>query len=259
MLTWFLRRIGKRLAVGDLLDFVGAFRSPCRGVYDSWDEARQAIPKGQKVGYDHSEMAPLYLEYTEKLRPSDYAVLFWMKPITKDCSSVFDLGGNIGLQCYSFEKYLGYPADLRWIVCDLPEIARFGKELAAKRNMNRLSFTDKYEDADGADILLTVGTLSFMETDLSSIISKLQTKPKHIFVNRIPLCDGNTFYTVRNLAPIMAVYRIFNRQEFIDSILVHGYEMVDVWNILEATLTIPFRSDKAVRSYSGLYFRLKTG
>lgn len=203
-------------------------------------------------------MADLYLEYTEKLRPSDYAVLFWMKPIIRDCSSVFDLGGNIGLQCYSFEKYLGYPPNLQWIVCDLPVIVSFGKELAAKKSMNRLSFTHEYGDANGTDILLTVGTLSFMETELSSILSTLHTKPKHIFVNRIPLYDGKTYYTVRNLSPIMAVYRIFNRKEFIDSVLAHGYEMVDVWNILEATCTIPFRADRAIHSYSGLYFRLKT-
>ena len=52
----------------------------------------------------------------------------------------------------------------------------------------------------------------------------------------------------------MAVYRIFNRKEFIDSILAHGYQLVDDWKILEGTCVLPFRPDKAVSAYSGLYF-----
>lgn len=263
MLTWFLRRMGKRLALGDLLDFAETFRSPCRGVYDTWEEAQRALPQAATVGYDHSEVAPMYLEYTEKLRPSDYPVLFWMKSAIGESSSVFDLGGNIGLECYSFQKYLSYPNDFRWIVCDLPEITRFGREFAQKRNMNRLVFTQDYQDADRTDILLTAGSLQCMETDLSAILSTLRCKPTHLLINRVPLYDGESFYTVRELAVrdlprIMFTYRVFNRNEFINSILANGYQLRDSWTISEGNCLIPFRPDKSVRTYTGLYFRLST-
>ena len=263
MLTWFLRRMGKRLALGDLVDFADTFRSPCRGVYDTWEEAQRAVSQARKMGYDHPEVAPMYLEYTEKLRPSDYAVLFWMKSVISESLSVFDLGGNIGIECYSFEKYLNYPRGFRWIVCDLPGITRFGKELAEKRNVSRLTFTQDYQDADGTDILLTAGTLQCMETDLSAILSKLRSKPGHLLVNRIPLYDGKSFctvreLTVRDLPTIMLVYRVFNRNDFINSILANGYQLIDSWNISEGNCVIPFRPDKSVRAYTGLYFRLNT-
>lgn len=258
MLSWQIRGLAKRLALAKLLDFAETFRSPCRGVYDSWEQAQLAIPKGRKVGYDHPEMASLYLEYMDKLRPSDYPVLFWMKAAISESSSVFDLGGNIGLEFYSFDKYLDYPDNLQWTVCDLPEITRFGGKLAEERKASRLRFTQAYEDADGADIFLTVGTISFMQTDLSSILSKLQAKPRHLLVNRAPLYDGKTFFTVRSLPPIMAVYRVFNKKEFVDSILANGYRLIDEWKIPDGTVVIPFRPDTGVSAYSGLYFRLET-
>jgi putative methyltransferase (TIGR04325 family) len=255
MLVWEIRAMAKRLAIGKLLDFAATFRSPCRGVYETREEALQAIPRGREIGYGHSEMASLYLEWTDKVRASDYPVLFWIKSAISEASSVFDLGGNIGLEFYSFAKYLHYPAHLRWTVCDLPEITRFGAQLAQQRSAKSLSFTESYSDADGADILLTAGTLSFLETDLSSILSKLHRKPKHLLVNRVPLYDGKTFYTVRNLPPIMAVYRIFNRKDFVESILASGYRLVDSWDIPEGICVIPRRPDRGVRAYTGLYFR----
>ena len=256
MLTWRLRRLGQRLALARLLDFAGTFRSPCRGVYATWEDARSAIPNDRKMGYDHPEMTSLYMEYLDKVRPSDYPVLFWMKSAIGEVSQVFDLGGNLGLAFYSFKKYLDYPDDLQWTVCDLPEIIGLGSKLAKDRNAERLKFTQAYEDADGAGIFLTAGTLSFMETDLGTILSQLQVKPRHLLINRAPLYDGETFYTLRYLPPIMAVYRVFNKTQFIDSILVNGYRLVDEWKIPDGTLVIPFRPDKAVKAYTGLYFRL---
>jgi putative methyltransferase (TIGR04325 family) len=254
-----VRRAAKRLRLDDLYDFVGTLKSPFHGVYDSWDEARRAIPEGRQAGYDHPEAASMYMEYTERLRLSDYAVLFWMESAIAASSSLFDLGGNVGLACYAFEKYLNYPKFLRWVVCDLPEISSFGKQLAQERNMTRLEFTENYQNADGTDILLTAGTLQCMETSLSTILSQLQNKPKHVLVNRLPLFDGKPFFTVRELPSVTLVYRVFNREEFVGSIEANGYQLIDSWEISEpscGTCIIPFHWDKAIRAYSGLYFRL---
>jgi putative methyltransferase (TIGR04325 family) len=259
MMTWLPRRAAKLLRLNKLYGLIGTFGSPFRGVYESWEEAREAIPTGQKIGYNHPEMASKELQYTKHLRLSDYAALFWMNTAIMESSSVFDLGGNIGVACYAFENYLRYPTYLRWIVCDLPEIMRFGKELAQERNMTRLVFTESFREAEGADILLTAGTLQCMETSLSSILAQLRDKPKHLLVNRLPLYDGKAFCTVRYLPPVVLIYRVFNRKEFVDSIYKHGYQLIDSWEISEPTsgiCVIPFRPDKAVQAYSGLYFRL---
>jgi putative methyltransferase (TIGR04325 family) len=252
------RQVAKRLRLDRLYDLVGTFRSPFHGIYESWNEAERAIPKNRKLGYNHREVASMYLEFTQKLRLSDYAVLFWMKSAICENSRVFDLGGNIGLECYSFEKYLNYPSQLQWIVCDLPEITDFGKRLAQEKNMSRLQFTQDFQAADGADILLTAGTLQCMETSLSSILSKLERKPKHLLINRLPLYGGKSFFTLRELPPVILIYRVFNRDEFVESIRSNGYELIDSWSIAEplcGTCVIPFHWDKMIQAYSGLYFR----
>jgi putative methyltransferase (TIGR04325 family) len=256
--TWRIRRAAKLLRLDELYDAIGTLRSPFRGVYDSWEEAKRAIPGGRKIGYDHPDAASMYLDFLDKIRLSDYAALFWMKSAIVESTCVFDLGGNVGLECYAFEKYLRYPGNLRWIVCDVPEVTRLGRKLAQERNMTRLTFTDDYRLADGSDILLTAGTLQCMETDLSEILSQLSRKPRHLVVNRVPLFDGKAFCTVRDLLPVMLVYRVFNRVEFIESIQANGYKLIDAWEIVEpacGAFVIPFHADKTIRNYSGLYFR----
>jgi len=53
-------------------------------------------------------------------------------------------------------------------------------------------------------------------------------------------------------------YHVFNRREFIGSILEQGYELMDSWGISEphsGTLLIPFHPERSLHSYTGLYFR----
>jgi putative methyltransferase (TIGR04325 family) len=252
-----VRRAATLLAVPSLYELVGSFRSPFRGVYGSFDEARKSIPANRKVGYDHAETAAMYIGYAQTLRLSDYPVLFWMRPAIEQAASVFDLGGHVGLACYAFEKYLPYPPGLRWMVCDLPEIRRAGERIAAERNANRLSFTGDFLAADGADILLTAGTLQCMEISLASILSQLRRRPKHLLVNRLPLYDGQPFATVQDIGPVMIPYQIFNRQQFIDSVCGLGYRLIDAWQISEplcGMCVIPFHSERSLSAYSGLYF-----
>lgn len=254
-----IRSTAKKMGLRELYEFVGNFASPFRGVYDTWEEAREAIPESRKVGYNHPEMASKDMHYAHQMRLSDYAAMFWMKSAISKGSSVFDLGGNIGLACYAFEKYLNYPSELRWIVCDVPEVIRLGRELARQRHMTRLDFTDNYRAADGADILLTAGTLQCIRTPLSEILGYLQAKPKHLLINRTPLYGGKSFFTIRGLPPVTLVYCVFNRKEFIDSVLAHGYQLIDSWDISEPACglcVIPFHPERSIRSYSGLYFRL---
>jgi putative methyltransferase (TIGR04325 family) len=258
MPSGFMRRAAKKMGLRNLYEFVGKFATPYRGVYTSWEEARRAIPKRRMIGYDHAETVRLEADFIDTLRMSDYAAMFWMKPAISQSSSVFDLGGNIGMACYAFEKYLNYPVHLRWIVCDVPEVIRFGRELARQRKMTRLVFTDNFQDADGTDILLTAGTLQCMESSLSAILLRLNKKPEHLIINRTPLYDGESYFTTRELPPTILIYRVFNRKEFIGSIETLGYQLVDTWEIAEPTsgsVIIPFHPERTIKTYSGLYFK----
>src|SRR5229473_2757336 len=102
-----------------------------RGVYDSFTEAIRAAPKTYGIGYNHPEAGKLYLDLIGHVWPSDYPVLFWLQSLLPTSSRLLDLGGNIGLHFYAFQKYLQYPPGFEWQICDLPEITVAGVEVAA--------------------------------------------------------------------------------------------------------------------------------
>src|ERR1700733_1930234 len=116
-----------------LHEFVTTFRGPFHGVFDSYDAAVRAIPEGVRVGHDHADMVRMYMHTLERGRPSDYPVLFWLSRILTECTSVFDYGGHVGMSYYRFSRYLTYPKDLQWRICDMPKITKAGEEIARER------------------------------------------------------------------------------------------------------------------------------
>jgi hypothetical protein len=74
-----------------------------RGVYPSYEEAAASIPASTKAGYDHSESAVMYAEIREQVRPSDYAMFYWLRPLLPEVRRLFDLGGNLGRSYFPSE------------------------------------------------------------------------------------------------------------------------------------------------------------
>ncbi len=235
----------------------------CRGVYSTFAQALQAIPPGAKGGYsqpeilNHASVAKLTSGWeADVFKPSDYPVVFWLgSAFAQGSKTVFDLGGNVGHAYYTYKKFLQYPLSLRWIICEIPEVVTAGIELASKGDNPGLSFTEAFTDADGADILLTSGTLQYIETSLAQMLGKLKIKPKHITIDQVPFYDGKTYITLQNIGYTICPYKIQNRTEFIDSLIAIGYELVDTWK-LDRLCTIPFHSKKNVSNYWGFYLKL---
>jgi len=48
---------------------------------------------------------------------------------------------------------------------------------------------------------------------------------------------------------------VFNRREFIDSVCVVGYELIDSWAVPSHSGRIPFHPEASFPAHSGLYFR----
>src|SRR5271166_4616588 len=160
------------------------------GIYDSVQQAVSAIPKNSLRGHDHPELADRHTSDIGRIWPSDYAVLFWLRSLLQRRWQVFDLGGSVGLSFYGFAKYLQFPKDLTWKVCEVPAVACCGTKLAALRNATGLSFTSRIEDMDGVDILLASSSLQFLEAPLWQWLSQLISPPSHLLINRTPLCEG---------------------------------------------------------------------
>jgi putative methyltransferase (TIGR04325 family) len=194
-----------------------------RGIYENFETAEAAVPKSKKLGYDHPDLAQAYLEeFGSYIGYYDYPVLLWLQKLIKDGINVFDFGGNIGTHFYGYERYLSYPSHLSWTVCELPEIIKAGETLAAKQGRSELEFTTKFSKANGADIFLASGVIQYVK-DLSEKLAELNNPPQHLLINRIPLCEGQTFVTLQNGGMVAYPVQVSNRKQFIQSLENIGY------------------------------------
>lgn len=242
-----------------LIDLVrcGLLRSTTyRGHYSTYLEAQSAAPKARKLSYDHEEAAELFIDDVDSLRikTSDYPTIYWLQRIIRDGSRVFDWGGNLGRSYYPYQRYISYPQDFDWLICDVPEVIRAGEELARRRHTPHLRFTDRPEDCDGCEILLAFGSLQFIERSLQSLLVSLSKKPAHLLINRTPVHPHKNYYTLQDVGPVLAVYHVFSEDDFLRSIESCGYRLLDRWSCHGTKVRVPFYSEGAIEEYSGFYF-----
>jgi putative methyltransferase (TIGR04325 family) len=224
-----------------------------RGVYDSFAEACANAPKSVSLGYDHEEIALGYKD--QRFIASDYPAAFWLREALRDGSTVFDLGGSVGTSFYEWENYFDYPHDVRWLICELPSVARAGEQLAQERRENRLHFTSRFDEADGANCLLASGCLQYIETSIADSLKRLAHPPQHLVLNRLPLHSRRECVTLQNIRWAVSPYRVFQRDHFIGELEALGYVVVDAWAVPDHSCWIPFYPENSVESYSGLYLR----
>ncbi len=230
----------------------------CRGVFQTFQEARSAILPGRLVGYDNPAAATLYADRGDCVLPSDCTVCSWLGQLLADHRSVFDFGGNLGRLYFAFQQRLSFPPDMRWLICDVPAVVRVGREAALRRYATQLAFTTEFGLAGGFEILLTAGALQYVEQELAQLLSSLSNKPRHLLINRVPLSDRPTCFTVQDIGPVCCPYRIANRAEFLRSLHRLGYTVVASWLCPERKCRILFHPSRRVDAYSGLYLRLSS-
>jgi putative methyltransferase (TIGR04325 family) len=238
-------------------EFGSTLHSNFRGVYDTMDQARAAVPRSKPLGYDNPQAAQMYSDAI-LVRPGDYPTVLWLGKALTEGSKVFDIGGNIGISFYAYQKYLSYPRHLRWIVYDVPAVIAAGNDFARGRPSCGLTFTASLDECKGSDVILAAGSLQYIDWDLSRILPKFVMLPKHLLISRTPFYAGPSYFTLQNIGPSICPYRIFNRDEFVQSICGLGYELVDWWLAPDLSCRIPFHPSRTVHTYSGLYFRTKT-
>jgi putative methyltransferase (TIGR04325 family) len=236
----------------------------CREVFASYAAAKKAIPERDVIGYNqpnfYSSSPQENIKNMEIIatlnKPIDYPVLVWLREAFTDSSNVFDLGGNTGFGYYGYQKFMPFPAGLKWQVCDLPEAVKAGREILNHIDSPGLSYTTQAADAEGSDIFITCGTLQYVEPSLGDLLGQLTTLPRHLIIHHVPLYDGEEYFTWQNLLESYVPYKIQNRDRFIASLTDLGYELIDSWEV-DRTCRIPFHPERFVRAYHGFYLRLK--
>ena len=260
------RTINRIPVVSDYYNYYWSFPrriTAYRGVYNTFSEALESLPSSSRISHNQADIHEnsAIAELTScrklgKLDSIDTPLIPWLKLAFNDSSTVFDLGGNVGVSYYAFKQHLYFPENLRWTVCEVPEIAKAGEKIAEENNSLELSFTTEFTEADGTDIFLSCGTLQYIEPSLSELLTQLKKKPKHLLINYVPFYDGEPFVTLQNIGYAYSPYKIQNKTEFINSLVSLGYEYVAGWASVRIC-SIPFHKDRTVREYSGFYLKAK--
>ena len=228
-----------------------------RGVYSGFKAALSSAPETRDTGYDHSAPAKMYKDRLDQIYPSDYPVIFWLERAFEDgATSIIDFGGHVGVAYYAYQKYISYPDNLDWLVCDVKEVTLEGRRLAKRKEIKNLEFTTDVNDGDGKDVFFASGSLQYMENSLAEMLGDFKKIPQHIIINLLPVHDEEEFYTLQNIGFAFCPYHIFKAQDFINNLLSLGYEVVDKWKNPEKECQIPFHERHSLDQYSGFYFRL---
>lgn len=232
-------------------------RNLFRGVFASFEEAERSAPAGRPLGYDNEAAAAMYLDRTRRIYPTDYPVLFWLERLfAAGTSRVFDLGGHIGVSYYAYRRYLAYPAALHWRVHDVPAVMAEGRRLAAEKDREgRLAFADRFEEADGFDLLIAQGSVQYLPDTLDARIARLAHAPRHVLVNLLPLHDRDSYWTLQSIGTAFCPYRVESSGEFLSRFRALGYEIVDTWENPDKRCEIPFHPDHSLDRYHGFLFR----
>lgn len=269
ILTRKLRRIANEAAELPGLNLLAAplyrrwFASPHKqaniycGIFDSFEAAKAAAPPTRPNHYDVDDTARMYRDRFDSIRVSDYPLVHWISRLLQQgCRSLFDLGGHTGVSYYGFQRYIDYPADLKWVIHDTDAAIRAGRKIATELDPSgRLSFSERREDADGNDVLVSTGVLQYLDYTLADLLRGLTSPPPHVLVNLTPMHPQETFFTLQHIGIAICPYRVSSVKEFVASMEAVGYEVVDRWESYERQLRVPFAPQYAIDRYYGFYFR----
>jgi putative methyltransferase (TIGR04325 family) len=227
-----------------------------RCVFGSFEEGWRAARRVSYAGHDHPDLLQYHAGLAGKMRPSDYAVLYWLLRTGADPLRVLDYSGSVGNIYYSYAEHLRkFAGNLEWIVFDLPKSVEEGKRIALQRGERGLQFTSSLAGLEGEFIVLVSSAFHYWEKSVAEFIAQLPFTPEHIIVNRVPVVDKEgTFVTVQHKKRYAVPCMVRNSAEFISDFARAGYRLVDSWTAPEFRIRMPLFPEHDVPAYSGFYF-----
>lgn len=222
------------------------------GVYDSWADAERAAKDYGAVGYDQPATVQMY-EARVRKDQHDYPSVYWLqRSAMEGLRSVFDVGGNIGIKYLAFRDALAPWPDLRWKVQDVSAVIEHGRKLAAERgDAANLSFTDRFDDGEGCELLFASGVLQYLPRTLGELLSNWRSRPKRIVVNTTAIHPEASYFTVNSIGTAFCPYRVQTQASLVRGLSALGYRVRENWTNPDKPLVIPGRPDRSLSSYTG--------
>lgn len=214
-----------------------ALKRPPRfsGVFTSREHALSNLPEDQRSAYDNDDVAQVNFTTMTQRMAWDYPVIHWIRETMLKSPqkqlSILDAGGHMGTKYISFADLLPLN-DLNWSVYDLPAILKAARSHQAHGNVpEEIRFIDAPSDAADVDMLLASGLLQYLDVSLSHLVEQMAAPPRYILLNKVALCDGDSFVTLEKIGNASVPYQIRARAAFESELSDMGYRIVDQWPI----------------------------
>lgn len=233
------------------------------GVFDSYEAALAGQPRSSDLreGYQAPGIARLGEEAYATMRAFDYPVVYWLRECLEPPASladrrsarVVDLGGHLGEKRRTWARYVEFIEQVEWVVCE----TRDAVEEAGRRDLagGRLSFTPDPGVIDGADLLIASGSLQYLPYAVTDLLADMNSPPRSLLLNKVPLSSGPSFWTLQNLGHTSVPYRVFHGPDFLETLRRLGYELRDRWEVPGLYARVPFRPELGTRVNSGLFLQ----
>ena len=83
--------------------------------------------------------------------------------------------------------------------------------------------------------------------------------PRCLLLNKVPLSEGEEFWSLDNFGPAVAPYRIFNERAFLSYFEERGYVLLDRWHVAELKSDIAFHPGNHLKHHAGFCLELRGG
>lgn len=240
---------------------IGVDGSAFRGAFGSQSEALQSISRrfGDRVGYDNEQAAGYYRERLDRIFPTDYPVLFWLRQVLElhPLERIFEVGGHVGVAYYSYPRYIAIPKETIWEINDVPSVCQEGRRLANERGATNLRFTSNLADGNGASLIFGSGSFQYLDRSVPEVLSSFDSQPASVLINMLPVTNDGSFFTIQNIGVSHCAYRVQSRKELLMGFDRLGYSLVDSWENPEKKCRILGRPDLSLDHYEGFFFRTR--
>ena len=227
------------------------------GIYSSYAQALAGVPQGRLCGWNNEAAAAIWSDCVNPVRPGSYPLFFWLLQLLHPRASVLDYGGSVGLTYYGYHRYARLPEGASWTIVELPLIADQGRRIAQREGTRNLFFTSDIGAPESCDILVAAGSLQYMARSVPGLLELRPKLPRWLLLNKVPLSEGEEFWSLDNFGPAVAPYRIFNERAFLSYFEERGYVLLDRWHVAELKSDIAFHPGNHLKHHAGFCLELR--
>lgn len=207
------------------------------------------------IGHQDPRAIELHRTFEEALRPSDHDAIAQLRSILPQVTRVVDVGGSVGNLYYLYAKHLAFAPELEWVVCELPESVRRGRELAAERGVTKLRFEQELALCGPADVVLFSGSLHYFDDPMPELLARLGASPQFVLINRSPVADASPMFAVQDAGAWLTAAKVLQRSTLLEEMQRAGYRLEAEWICPELNVRFPLQPRHSAEHYSGFLFR----